>query len=52
MSLCFFGATNKTLTPPDTGVGTGEIAIERQRMFTLGDALPSALGQYLDNPQE
>ena len=39
VSLRFFGATNKDLTPPDTGVGTGEIAIERQRMFTLGEVL-------------
>jgi hypothetical protein len=27
----------------------GEISIQRQRMFAFGDALCSALGEYLDN---
>ena len=52
VSLGFFGATDKYLAKSDSGTGAGEIAIERQRMFTLGDALGSALGQYLDDPQE
>ena len=48
MSLCFFGATDENLTKSDNGMGGGEISIQRQRMFTFGDALRGALGQYLD----
>src|SRR5271157_2164257 len=29
----------------------GQISIQRQRMFTFGDALRSTLGAYLDIPQ-
>ena len=39
VSLCFFGATDKNLTKSDKGMGAGEISIQRQRMFTFGDAL-------------
>ncbi len=39
VSLCFFGATDKNLTKSDSGMGVGEISIQRQRMFTFGDAL-------------
>ena len=39
VSLRFFGATEKNLTKSDNGMGAGEISIERQRMFTFGDAL-------------
>ena len=39
MSLGFFGATDKNLAKSDRGMGGGEISIQRQRMFTFGDAL-------------
>ena len=39
VSLCFFGATDKYLATSDNGMGVGEISIQRQRMFTFGDAL-------------
>ena len=39
VSLCFFGATDENLTKTDKGMGLGEISIQRQRMFTFGDAL-------------
>ena len=48
VSLCFFGATDKNLAKSDKGMGVGEISIQRQRMFTFGDALCRALGQYVD----
>ena len=48
MSLCFFGATDENLTKSDSGMGVGKISIQRQRMFTFGDALRRALGEYLD----
>ena len=51
VSLCFFGATDEDLTQSDNGMGVGEISIQRQRMFTFGDALCSALGEYVDNSQ-
>src|SRR4029077_11293041 len=44
VSLAFFGATDKNLTQSDSAMGVGEIAIQRQRMFTFGDALCGALG--------
>jgi hypothetical protein len=44
MSLCLFGATDENLTKSDKGMSSGEISIQRQRMFTFGDALRSALG--------
>ena len=50
--LCFFGATDKSLTKSDKGMGLGEVSIQRQRMFTFGDALRGALGLYLDIPQQ
>ena len=51
VSLCFFGATDENLAKSDNGMGAGEISIQRQRMFTFGDALRSALGEYVDKPQ-
>ena len=51
VSLCFFGATDTNLTRSDNGMGAGEISIQRQRMFTFGDALRSALGHYVDESQ-
>ena len=51
VSLCFFGATDKNLAKSDKGMGVGEISIQLQRMFTFGDALRSALGEYLDMSQ-
>ena len=33
---------------PDIGMGIGQIMIERKRVFTCGDALTSALSQYID----
>ena len=32
-------------------MGAGEVSIQRQPMFTFGDALGSALGQNVDKPQ-
>ena len=52
VSLCFFGATDKNLTNSDKGMGLGEISIQRQRMFTFGDALRGALGEYVDKSQQ
>ena len=52
VSLCFFGATNEHLAKSDTRMGAGEISIQRQCMFTFGDAVRSALGEYLDIPQQ
>ena len=51
MSLCFFCATDEDLTPTYNHMGEGKIAIKRQRMFTFGDALCSALGVYVDYSQ-
>ena len=51
VSLCFFGATNESLAKSDKGMGAGKISIQRQRMFTFGDALCRALGEYLDKSQ-
>ena len=51
VSLCFFGATDKNLTKSDMSSGAGKISIQRQRMFTFGDALLSPLGHYLDQSQ-
>ena len=51
VSLCFFGATDENLAKPDSGMGVGEISIQRQRMFTFGDALRGALGVYVDISQ-
>jgi hypothetical protein len=33
-------------------MGAGKISIQRQRMFTLGDAVRSALGEYIDILQQ
>ena len=48
VSLCLFGATEENLTKSDQGMGAGEISIQRQRMFTFGDALRRALGLDVD----
>ena len=42
VSLGFFGATDEDLTKSNRGMGGGEISIQLQYMFTLGDALRSA----------
>ena len=52
MSLGFFGATDENLAKSDNGMGVGEISIQRQRMFTFGDALRGALGEYIDKSQQ
>ena len=52
MSLRLLGATDENLTESDSGVRVGQISIELQRMFTLGDALGGATGEYFDKPQE
>ena len=52
MSLCFFGAANEDLCKSDEHMGAGKISIQRQRVFTLGDAVRSALGEYIDIPQQ
>ena len=48
MSLGLFGATDESLTESDTGVGRGEISVQRQRVLAFGDALCSALGVDVD----
>jgi adenylate cyclase len=48
VGLGLFGAADVNLTKADRGMGLGEISIERQRMFTLGDALRSTLGIDVD----
>ena len=52
VSLCLFGATKEYLTKSDKGMGAGKISIERQCMFTFGDALRAALGGYVDKSQQ
>ena len=51
VSLGFFGATDKNLTKSNRGMGVGEISIQLQCMLTFGDALRSALGEYVDKSQ-
>jgi len=51
VSLRVFGATVKNLAHSDSGMGDGEISIKLQRMFTLGDALCGAPGEYTDNSE-
>ena len=48
MSLRFFGAADKNLSKSDSGMGAGEISIQRQRMFTFGDALHGAPSENVD----
>jgi hypothetical protein len=52
VSLGLFGATGKDLAKSDERMGVSEISIQRQRMFTLGNAFEGALRQDLDIPQE
>ena len=42
--LRLFGATAMNLAHSDIGMSMGEISIERQGVFAMGDALRSALG--------
>src|SRR5271170_6383241 len=49
--LRLFSATDINLTPSDSGTSLGEIPIQRQRMFTFGDALRGTLGVNVDSPQ-
>ena len=51
VSLCFFGATDKHLPKSDKRMGAGKISVQRQGIFTFGDALRSALGEYVDKSQ-
>ena len=51
VSLCFFSATNINLAKSGNGIGGGEISIKGQRMFTFGNALRGALGEYFDKSQ-
>ena len=50
--LFLFGTTDENLTKSDERMSAGKISIQRQRMFTLGDAVRSALREYLDIPQQ
>ena len=43
MSLGFFGATDEYLAKSDSGLRRRQISIQRQRMFTFGDALAARL---------
>ena len=51
VSLGFFGATDEDLTKSNRCMGGGEISIQLQYMLTLGNALRSALGHYVDKSQ-
>ena len=51
VSLGFLGVTDINLTESENGMGAGKISIELQRMFTFGDALRAAPGEYLDKSQ-
>src|SRR5271157_575731 len=51
VSLRFFGATDKVLATSDSGMGAGEIWVQPQGIFALGDALGSAVGVNLDNSE-
>jgi hypothetical protein len=42
VSLCFLGPADKNLSKTDSGMGGGEISIQRQRMFAFGDPLRGA----------
>src|SRR5271163_3146617 len=48
VSLGFFSATSQNLTKSNIRMGVDKVSIKRQGMFTLGDALRRALGEYLD----
>jgi hypothetical protein len=48
MSLRFFGAADKNLSKTDSGMGGGEISIQRLRMFTFDDALRGAPSHNVD----
>ena len=50
-SLGFLGVTDINLAESENSMGGGKISIERQRMFTFGDALRAAPGEYLDKSQ-
>ena len=50
VSLGFFGATDKNLAKSDKGMGAGKISIQRQRMFTFGDALAARLVNISTSP--
>src|SRR5580700_6178122 len=51
VSLRFFGVTEKNLAKSNNGMGLDKISVQRQRMLTFGDALRSALGEYVDESQ-
>ena len=51
MSLGFFGTTDKSLSKSDNGMGDGEISIQRQGVFTFGDAPCGAFGEDVDIPK-
>src|SRR5277367_5298518 len=51
VSLGFFGATDINLAKSDIGMGVSQISVQRQRVFTFGDALCGALGDYVEKAQ-
>ena len=52
MSFGFFGVTDENLTKSDAGMCVCEISIQRQRIFTFGDAFPRAPGSHVDKSQQ
>ena len=48
----FFGVTDANLSKSEEVMGAGKISIERQRMFTFGDALCGPAGHHVDKSQE
>ena len=48
MGLGFFGAADKNLAHSDDRMGAHKVSIQRQCMFTFGDALYGALVEDLD----
>ena len=51
VSLGFFGTTDINLAKSDIGMGVGQISVQRQRVFTFGDALRGALSDYVEKPK-
>jgi hypothetical protein len=52
VSLCFSRSSYKNLSQSNSKMGAREISVQLQRVLTFRDALPRALGQYLDEPQQ
>ena len=47
--LCLFCMAGILLTDTNPSMGRGEVSIQRQRVFTVSDALHGAFGEYVEN---